>query len=285
MKALYARYGETIFKMLESPSNNFENARIEPSKVQYKYFSGRNQVDVDVTLGLIHEDFKTNKEVLDETVDYLKEKKVLSIKSLDPVYEIAVDFTLIDEGRNQIVDEGVMVRHIMGKELKKFRILGIDEFNELHHRIVKEFEGTFSWKYLQSLPCGIIGKADYSYTLLINNVMIHQLIHDEERLTGSNDFLQTFHKSSEGVAITRETFASRYTKPEDVVIFDSKAEGINIDPVHFEDKMSFLNLKINLILNDYFEVYDEETITSVLEENATPEVTTEPDASVDEPEV
>ena len=278
MKALYSKCGDTIFELNETPLNSYDLADIRNKNIAYKWFQGTNTVSIRLDLGLINEDFKTNKEVIDENIQYLKDNKITSLRRLDPLYEIACDFTLFDENRKKIIDEGVMVRHIIGKEISRFRVLGVSEDNELHHRIVKEFEGEFNWKYLQSVPCGIIGSPRYDYTLVINKIYIHQLINDPDRFKNVHDSIETYHKSSEGVCITRETFATSYNRPEDIVIFDSAAESIKIDPIRIEDKMANLNLNINLVLNNYFEVYDEETINAILTENSTvepPEVTRE----------
>ena len=42
-----------------------------------------------------------------------------------------------------------------------------------------------------------------------------------------------------------------YKKPQDIVVFDAKNEGIELDPIYIENRFRNLTLKISIILNNY----------------------------------
>ena len=149
-----------------------------------------------------------------------------------------------------------------------FRILGTDAENEMHHRLVKYINIPFKFNYRESVPCGIMGNPNKQFVLVIRNIIIHEIVYDKDAyINGLNDRMDIFHKCSEGVAVTRETYKMNYKKPQDIVVFDAKNEGIELDPIYIENRFRNLTLKISIILNNYFITYDRDTILNIITEN------------------
>lgn len=269
MKALYATYDDTLYKMQEPPLNCFESIEVNDALSSLQYLEKSSEIKINMNLGLIKDDFMTNKEVTEKAINNLKEKKVKSVDSLIPSFEIAVDYILFNNKDGKIYDEGVMIHHNESPSKQNFyRILGVDEEDELHHRFVKKFEENFRLKYIESIPCGIIERKNVDYTFLIKNVIVHQLFEDElfEEVKDDNNLI--YHKSSEGVSVTRESYKYHYNKPKDVVVFDAVKEGYVFEPININSKFRNISLTLSFILNNYFVVYDESTITDILEENS-----------------
>lgn len=275
MKGLFAKYGTSVYFLNETPVNSYETATIENRQTNFQYSEANNEALINIQLGLINDDYKTNKEVVDDVTTYLTENKVQSMVTLEPFFEVALDFILFSG--DKILDEGVMVRHCSKSEAKNlFRILGTDENNEMHHRLVKSIHVPFEFKYRESVPCGIMGNPNKNFTLIINNIIVHEIVYDKDRyVNGLNDRMDIFHKSCEGIAMTRESFKTNYTKPKDIVVFDATNEGIKFDPINIENKFRNLSVNIDMILNNYFITYDVNTITDIIKKNNTTEDTAE----------
>lgn len=267
MKGLFAKYGNNVYLLNEEPSNCYQNIDVKERQINYRYSEANNEASVNINLGLINDDYKTNKEVVDDITTYLKENKILSIGTLEPFFEVAIDFILLSE--NKVLDEGVMVRHCSKSEaFNMFRILGTDAENEMHHRLVKYINIPFKFNYRESVPCGIMGNPNKQFVLVIRNIIIHEIVYDKDAyINGLNDRMDIFHKCSEGVAVTRETYKMNYKKPQDIVVFDAKNEGIELDPIYIENRFRNLTLKISIILNNYFITYDRDTILNIITEN------------------
>ena len=268
MKGLFAKYGNNVYLLNEEPSNCYQNIDVKERQINYRYSEANNEASVNINLGLINDDYKTNKEVVDDITTYLKENKILSIGTLEPFFEVAIDFILLSE--NKVLDEGVMVRHCSKSEaFNIFRILGTDAENEMHHRLVKYINIPFKFNYRESVPCGIMGNPNKQFVLVIRNIIIHEIVYDKDAyINGLNDRMDIFHKCSEGVAVTRETYKMNYKKPQDIVVFDAKNEGIELDPIYIENRFRNLTLKISIILNNYFITYDRDTILNIITENS-----------------
>lgn len=267
MKGLFAKYGNNVYLLNEEPSNCYQNIDVKERQINYRYSEANNEASVNINLGLINDDYKTNKEVVDDITTYLKENKILSIGTLEPFFEVAIDFILLSE--NKVLDEGVMVRHCSKSEaFNMFRILGTDAENEMHHRLIKYINIPFKFNYRESVPCGIMGNPNKQFVLVIRNIIIHEIVYDKDAyINGLNDRMDIFHKCSEGVAVTRETYKMNYKKPQDIVVFDAKNEGIELDPIYIENRFRNLTLKISIILNNYFITYDRDTILNIITEN------------------
>lgn len=267
MKGLFAKYGNNVYLLNEEPSNCYQNIDVKERQINYRYSEANNEASVNINLGLINDDYKTNKEVVDDITTYLKENKILSIGTLEPFFEVAIDFILLSE--NKVLDEGVMVRHCSKSEaFNMFRILGTDAENEMHHRLVKYINIPFKFNYRESVPCGIMGNPNKQFVLVIRNIIVHEIVYDKDAyINGLNDRMDIFHKCSEGVAVTRETYKMNYKKPQDIVVFDAKNEGIELDPIYIENRFRNLTLKISIILNNYFITYDRDTILNIITEN------------------
>lgn len=267
MKGLFAKYGNNVYLLNEEPSNCYQNIDVKERQINYRYSEANNEASVNINLGLINDDYKTNKEVVDDITTYLKENKILSIGTLEPFFEVAIDFILLSE--NKVLDEGVMVRHCSKSEaFNMFRILGTDAENEMHHRLIKYINIPFKFNYRESVPCGIMGNPNKQFVLVIRNIIVHEIVYDKDAyINGLNDRMDIFHKCSEGVAVTRETYKMNYKKPQDIVVFDAKNEGIELDPIYIENRFRNLTLKISIILNNYFITYDRDTILNIITEN------------------
>jgi hypothetical protein len=267
MKGLFAKYGNNVYLLNEEPSNCYQNIDVKERQINYRYSEANNEASVNINLGLINDDYKTNKEVVDDITTYLKENKILSIGTLEPFFEVAIDFILLSE--NKVLDEGVMVRHCSKSEaFNMFRILGTNAENEMHHRLIKYINIPFKFNYRESVPCGIMGNPNKQFVLVIRNIIVHEIVYDKDAyINGLNDRMDIFHKCSEGVAVTRETYKMNYKKPQDIVVFDAKNEGIELDPIYIENRFRNLTLKISIILNNYFITYDRDTILNIITEN------------------
>lgn len=266
MKSLYAKYGDTLYKLDEYPRNNFKLANITEGTHLY-YSEPAKEAVVDLSLGIIGEDFQTNKAATENVLRELEEKKITNVETLIPEFEIALDYVILDEDTHKVYDEGVMIRHIMNpEEQNRYRILGVTEEEEVYARLVKELKTNFNFKYHESYPCGIMKKPSPKFVVIIHNITIHQR-KDYERYKYEGEYVVDEHKCSDGVALTRETFATRYRKPEDVVIFDAVQEGMKFEPIIVDKKFRTISISLSLILNDYIIVYDDKTINDILEKN------------------
>ena len=89
MKGLFAKYGTSVYFLNETPVNSYETATIENRQTNFQYSEANNEALINIQLGLINDDYKTNKEVVDDVTTYLTENKVQSMVTLEPFFEVA----------------------------------------------------------------------------------------------------------------------------------------------------------------------------------------------------
>lgn len=266
MKAIYARYNDTYYKMYERATNKYPNIVVDDESVFVKKREQEGEAFIELNLGLINSNINTNKEEYDKMVSYIKEKGLKKIEKLEPFFEVYVDFTLLDAVTDEVIDDGVIRRYLKKSGQNFFRVLGIDAENEMYTRLVKRVYSDFYLNYRESVPCGIMGKPKRKFAFKIHSISIHQLFHDEEFIKNLNDRLDCYHKSSEGVAITREAYSKEYNRPKDVVVFDSKVEGMEFKPIELDGTFRKLILTIDAVLNNYIVVMNDNIIEDMLEE-------------------
>lgn len=268
MKALYANYDGEYYHMFEKVDNNTLQA-INSYKDVYQNTSvveKGDEVTINATLGVIGDSLKTNKEMCDEMLEDIKLQGITKIIDLEPFFEVSMDYTLLNDDTNEIIDDGVIIRHIRSLDIEQnfYYMLGVDINNEMYNRIVKRLVADFTLNYRESSPCGIIGKKRSNIVLIIHSVKIHQLIRDEKYIEDLNDRIDVFSKSTEGVSITRESYSKKYNRPDDVVVFDSTVDGIEFKPIAFSKPFRRLHITVDAVLNKYMLFVNEKIVNDAL---------------------
>ena len=268
MKALYANYNGVYYHMYEKVDNNTLQAINGYKDVNQstKIIEKGDEVSVNTTLGVIGDSLRTNKEMCDIMLEDIKKQGIKKLTDLEPFFEVSMDYTLMNDDTNEIIDDGVITRHIRSIDIEQnfYYMLGVDVNNEMYNRIVKRLTTDFTLNYRESSPCGIIGKKQSNIVLIIHAIRIHQLIRDTNYEEDLNDRIDSFSKSTEGVAITRESYSKKYNRPEDVVLFDSTVDGFEFKPISFSKSFRKLHVTVSAVLNHYMLFAEEKTVNDAL---------------------
>lgn len=266
MKSLYAKYGDSYYQL-----NERINANIYPSINTFATTTANtvvvdknDEITIDLKMGIIGDSLKTNKEMAEQMVKDLTEAHANTLDVLEPFFEVVLDFTLYNADNETVLDDGVIRRHVKNIDQNFYYMLGIDVTDEMYTRVVKKLDTAFNLNYRESNPCGIMNERKKNFILKIHSIKIHQILHDPDFMNDLNDRFNNWSKSTEGVAITRESYSKNYNRPKDVVVYDSEVSGVEFKEIQISHPFRKVNINFSAILNNYILFHTEETINNII---------------------
>ena len=255
MKAIYTILHDKVFKVNQDtniPRTLTQKAPGASSTVNTD--SATKTVTQFVTINTMKTTgTKSNRELYEEIVKYLKDKCVTDIKTIQNFYKIYIDYTVF-EG-NKEIEHSVVIKPMAPED--QLLPLGVATNSELVYRRVKMFETSVEFRLRNSLPYGIMESKKGKYTLKINNVCIFQ------------DFAKQGEKHNSvyetSYSVGSETI--NHNLENMVMIYSSYNEGLEIQPVTLNFSPRSITVKFDITLCNFVVVYNDADINQILIEN------------------
>ena len=258
MRGFYGLFNDELFELRDSTNitetvDFFESSTSSVINLQQKEFEAQ--------IRLTNMDFNcdSNKEFFEKISDKIKTELIQEITTLAPKYKISVDYTLVDEKKDCIVDEGIATKTIEPKNA--YLPLGLTDDNEFVYRVVKNFMATIEFSYRSATPYGISRRESNQFTLYINNVKISQA------KSYATSIIPEDSHSCNCVIEKRRGARGILRKDYFVTIYDTDSEQLEFKPMKFTFKPRRVSIKLQVVLNDYLMTASREDINSLLEDN------------------
>lgn len=196
---------------------------------------------------------KTNRELYEEVVAYLKKNKVTCIKTIQNFFKIYMDYTVY-EG-NKEVEHAAVIKPITPEDM--LYPLGVATNSECVYRRVKTFEPQVDFRLRNELPFGVMQTKRGNYTFKINNVCIFQ------------DFssAQEIHNSVYETPYMIGSDTLNHNLENMVMIYSSANEGLDIQPIRLDFSPRSISVKFDITLCNFFVAYNDADIDKILLDN------------------
>lgn len=258
MRGFYGLFNDELFELRDSTNitetiDFFESATSSVTNLQQKEFEAQ--------VRLTNMDFNcdSNKEFFGKISDKIKTELIQEITLLAPRYKISVDYTLVDDKKDCIIDEGIATKTIEPRNA--YLPLGLTDDNEFVYRVVKNFIANIEFSYRSAAPYGISRRESNQFTLYINNVKISQA------KSYATSIVPEDSHSCDCVIEKRRGARGILRKDYFVTIYDTDAEQLEFKPMRFTFKPRRVSIKLQVVLNDYLMTASRDDINSLLEAN------------------
>lgn len=263
MKAIYTIVNGCIHKINQDTSvpKNIVTMPYTPyTHTSASLDEGSKTVGANIWINTLdsQENTKSNSELYNEMIMYMKENKITHYDQLVNNFTIYIDYSICDLMGKEL-DHSVMIRGI--SPIDALYPLGVNEENECVYRRVKVFKPKIEFALKSNLPYGIMGTGKSNYRIYINDIMIFQNYGtaDANCCCGS-------HNSNESNAYTYGSHTIASSLDNKAQVYSSDRDGLVIAPieVNFAPRKVVINFEITL--SDYIVVYDSLTVDKVIEE-------------------
>ena len=255
MKAIYTKVGNDVYRInqgtfiptnmvLKSPgvSSNLALDTANKNITQNIYINNLQSPGV-----------KSNAELVYELKDFLREKQITEIKTIQNFFKVYIDYTVHEDGRE--IEHSAVVRPI--KPIDKIVCLGVATNDECVYRRVKTFNSTVEFRLKNSLPYGIMSSPKKSYVLKIHSISIFQDFSKEPEI----------HNSVYENPYRVGSSTMQHSVDNMKMIYSTENEGIDIQEISSIYIPRTLSINLEMVLADYVVVYNDQTITDILIEN------------------
>lgn len=255
MKAIYVKIGNSMYRVKQ-------NTAI-PTSLTFRSPGVSSSLNVDtynksVTQNIYINNLKkpgtkSNAELYNEFVDYLRTQKITEIKEIQNVFKIYIDYSAYEDGRE--IEHSAVIRPL--RPLDKAFMLGVATNNECVYRRVKTFEPTVEFKLKNSLPHGIMNSSKKDYKLKIHNIAIFQDFSSEIETHNST------YETSYGIGSTTIQASLDNMK----MVYSTENEAIDIQEISLTFMPRTISIVMDIILADYIVAYNDADINKILVEN------------------
>lgn len=255
VKAIYVKIGNNVYRVKQ-------NTAI-PADLTSKVPGVSSSLNVDsynkcVTQNVYINNLKkpgtkSNGELYNELVYFLKTNKITEIKDVQNMFKIYIDYSAYENDRE--IEHSAVIRPLT--PMDKVVLLGVATNNECVYRRVKTFEPKIEFKLNNYLPHGIMNTQKTNYKLKIHNIAIFQ------------DFSKNpeIHESTYDVAYSIGSSTIQSSLDNMKIVYSTANEGILIQEISLSFMPRKIAIALDITLADYVVVYDDYTINKILIEN------------------
>lgn len=255
MKAIYTTIGNNVYRMQQNtaiPATLTCKAPGVSSSLSIDPYNKAITQNVYIN-ELKRPNTKSNGELYEELIDYLKTQQITEIKEIQNLFKIYVDYSAYEDDRE--IEHSAVVRPITPTD--RVVLLGVATNNECVYRRVKTFEPKIDFKLTNYLPHGIMKTQNSNYRLKIHNIVIFQ------------DFSRNpeVHESTYETAYRIGSSTIQSSLDNMRVIYATENAGIDIQEINIPFMPRTISIVLDVVLSNYVVVYDDNTINKVLIEN------------------
>ena len=270
-KGFFGIFDNMVFR-LDEPSDIAVTVNDIMNEVQQR-FDG-DHLHLGINISNVKEDVSTNHETYKRAVNIIRKTHAENISTLLGTYRISLDYQLHDVKNRRVLDEGILTRTLDG--VNAMLPLGLDaDTNEMVHRIVKTLSHTFTIRFKEDLPYGIMQEKSTEWALYINNIKVEQLIAVEKEVIKPKEkphkpnptsltrtpFLEGWKNINKNEKITYTSKGEWYT------IYSTHEENMVFNPILIRLSVRKIEFNINILLNNYFLTADVNDIEKFVKEN------------------
>lgn len=259
IKSIYTKIGKEYYKVSQDCSNPRNIFKVSGTHSQMSLNPAVKQVNSTIWINPINlNNIKTNSEEYNDMIQYLINKQVTEIPSIQNRYVLYMDYSVFNENGNEI-NHNVVTKDI--EAIDMFYPLGVNMSSELIYKQVKAFDSEISFTTKNAMPMGIMRDTCHDmYNMKINDISIYQ-----DLLYGSK-FVDKHYSSIENCyACGSRTIQSSLKNMKK--IFSTYDNGLIISAVEvpFIPRRIYINL--HMALDNTIVVYDDSTIQQIIIEN------------------
>jgi len=274
VKAIYTRFGKKVYRInqdMHEPTNTvFGPSGIH---VSINEDTANKRVVQNININTLKRPgVKSNAQLYNELVEYLKEEEITEIDSLQDFYKVCIDYSIFENGKE--IDRAQVIRPIKSED--KILILGVATNSECVYRRVKTFKPEIDFKIKEIVPYGIMKTRNENYIVKINDIGIYE----------SKREYREVHKSQYEVAYDSETTVVPANFEDFVLIYSLSQSGAEIAPVSLNYIPRIMEIVLDIVLTNYIVAYNDNDIFKILQENTEKKYhPVTPDDGVESPEV
>ena len=257
MKTIYTQIDGKYYQMNQPTKVPLELVREEhgiTSKVVVD--AGDKRLIQNVVISTINTTgTKSNKEMYNEMVEYLKTQKVTDIPVLPNFYVLYVDYSIFDG--NKEIEHSCCIRPV-GPEDKIYP-LGVATNNETVYRRVKDLHQTIEIRTRVPIPHGISMRPSTrkSYGLKINNIIVYLDSY------GDKDRHESTYENPYGGNTSTLLGKLDTLKP----IFSTDSEGLDFDISSVTFMPRVITMDIEVILGNIIVAYTSNEVDKIIQDN------------------
>ena len=255
MKAIYTKIDDKVYKINQNtgkpldltynPSGVTSTLQIDPSNKFVKQLLQINTLEST--------DIKSNGQLFKELSDYIKEKKLTEIDTIQNYFKVCIDYMVFYN--NKEIEHAQVIRPIECTD--KAILLGVGINNECVYRRVKTFNPKIDFRMRDPLPHGIIEHRKGNYILKINNISVFQSIKEFNEV----------HNSIYEVPYRIPSSVINADLDNTVMVYSSSNAGVDIQEIRLNFMPRHIEVSLDMVLTNYTVVYNDTDISNILIEN------------------
>ena len=255
MKAIYTVINNNVYRINQNTSI--------PTSLTFRSSGASSTMNVDPRAKAVEQRIivntlkkpgtKSNSEMYNELLDYLKRTSVTEVKEIQNFFKVYIDYCMFEDGRE--IEHSAVVKPI--KPIDKIAPLGVATNSECVYRRVKTFEPKINFRVRCSLPFGIMQEKKSHYQFKINNIALFQDFNSRKEI----------HESTYEVSYPMASTTIQANLNDMVMIYATQNEGIDIQEIDLNFVPRTIDLSLEFILADYIVAYDNSVIDNILKEN------------------
>lgn len=256
-KVIYTFIGDKYYKIDQNsdiPSSITKNIH---NSVSYTEKNNLNELDLNVDLSTIDvQHTETNKEACDNMKEYLR--KCTNIREIDVIpnrFKMRLTYAIYDDN-GKVIDNSSTMRDVDPTDM--LLALGVNEYNEALYRRIKVFNPRFKFLVRNIIPYGIMKPERKKYTIRIIDIALYQQKIME---------LESIHPSMYDTPYNVTSPTINDTLDDMLLIYSSKVEGIEFNPVTVGYIPRNVYVNIKLMKGGYISFYTESEIQEILSNN------------------
>lgn len=255
MKAIYTKIDDKVYKINQNtgkpldltykPSGVTSTLQIDPSNKFVKQLLQINTLEST--------NIKSNGQLFKELSDYIKEKKLTEIDTIQNYFKVCIDYMVFYN--NKEIEHAQVIRPI--ECVDKAILLGVGTNNECVYRRVKTFNPKIDFRMRDPLPHGIIEHSKGNYILKINNISVFQSLKEFNEV----------HNSIYEVPYRIPSSVINADLDNTVMVYSSSNTGVDIQEIRLNFMPRHIEVSLDMVLTNYTVVYNDTDISNILIEN------------------
>lgn len=256
MKSIYTKIGDKFYKVnQETRIPSILNKLVPGTSTSVKVDGNNKYIGQIININTLEgPDTKSNSELYKELTDWITDKKIKSIDTLQNYYKVYIDYSVYQD--NAEIEHSQIVRPLDVEDTAV--ILGVNKDNETVYRRVKSFNPKIDFRLRNPLPHGITQSSKCRYRLKINNVGIFQ---------EKNETTNVRHNSVYDVPFYIPSSVMNTTLDESVLVYSSFNLGVDIQDIDLDYIPRVIEISMFITLTNFVAVYDDLKIEELVNQN------------------
>lgn len=255
MKSIYTVLNEKLYKINQDVSIPEHTTYRKPgSSSSLNIDQANKRVVQSILINTIETvDLKSNAQRYKEMVEFLKNKEITEVNTIQNYFKVCIEYTLFRNGKE--IEHSQVIRPMSAED--NAMLLGVATNNECVYRRVKRFNPKINFKLMDTMPFGIMNQSCGSSVLKINNIAIFQCL---------NEFKEV-HNSTYCVSYDIPSSVVNSSVEDSVLIYSTVNAGIDFQEMNLKFIPRIIEVSLDIILTNYVVAYNDTDINNIIIEN------------------